>query len=285
MKILCLILVLCCSLSATAQSGVSIVTSIEPLALIGKAVVGERGRVISLVDPKLSPHEYSMRPSDRIAIQQANLLIWVDRSFEMYLEDIFRAQEESKALITFSSLPDVILAHEESGELDPHLWLNSKNAALLAQAIAIQASMLDRENEAYFLENLEIFRAELVATERNISSLFLEPTENNYAVYHNAYRYFEDQFGLQAAIVLLRNTESQPGIQEILRVRTSIQELQPRCLFIEIDANIAIIQTMLGGIELEMPVVDTLGYNVASDASGYLAMMRALAEQFRQCIY
>lgn len=238
---------------------------------------------MSLVDPRQSPHEYSMRPSDRIAIQQANLLVWVDAGFEIYLTDIFNAQEKQKQVITFSRLQGVKLAHETSGELDPHMWLDTGNAALLASEIAQAASVLDREHENIFQDNLKNFKLELTRLESDIARDLPSESRKPYAVYHNAYRYFEEQFGLQHSIVFLRIPESQPNVQEIIRVRSNVQELQPRCLLTEYDSSAAIIDTMLNGIELEKPIVDTLGYKITAKADGYLTLMRSLAEQFRQC--
>lgn len=284
MKLSGFTLMLWCLLFSAARAEVSMVTSIEPLALIGKAIVGDHGSVNSLVDPRQSPHEYSMRPSDRIAIQQANLLVWVDPAFELYLTDIFNAQSRNKKLITFSSLQNMVLAYEASGELDPHMWLNTRNAAILGDAIATAAGELDREYAPYFQENLARFNESLLAVERDIVSNFAGNDRNTYAVYHNAYRYFEDQFGLQHSIVLLRNPEVQPNVQEIMQVRNSVQELNPKCLLTEFDSNPAIIDTMLGGAEMEMPVIDTLGYSVTSDANGYVTLLGNLAQQFKECI-
>lgn len=271
-------------LTCSLHAEVVIVTSIEPLALIARAIVGEHGEVSSLVDARQSGHEYSMRPSDRIEIERANLLVWVDPGFEIYLSDVFGEQAKQKQLITFSSIPKLKLERETTGELDPHMWLNTDNAAVLAEAIALAASVLDQENKNYFAENLETFRTDLAGLRDKIAEDLASGGSNNYAVYHNAYRYFEEQFGLQHSIVLLKIPESQPNVQEILSVRKSVQELKPKCLLTEYDSNQAIIETMLDGIELEKPIVDTLGYQVNSAPDGYLVLMRNLAAQFNQCI-
>ncbi len=277
-------LFMCGLLTSNLHAEVVIVTSIAPLALIGKAIVGEHGVVSSLVDAKQSGHEYSMRPFDRIEIEKAELLVWVDPGFEYYLSDVFEEQAEQTQLITFSSLPNVKLERETTGELDPHMWLNTGNAAVLAEEIALVVSVLDQENKNYFAENLEKFKAELVELEAKIAEDLVPAESYNYAVYHNAYRYFEEQFGLRHSIVLLQIPDSQPNVQEILRVRKSIQELKPRCLLTEFDSNPAIIETMLDGMEMETPIVDTLGYQVNSASDGYLELMRNLADQFNQCV-
>ena len=274
--------ILSCALGGAAQAQINIVATIEPLALISQAIVGEQGQTRTLVDAQQSPHDYAIRPSDRIAIQQADLLIWVDPAFEMYLADVFVAQGRNKPLISFSALQGVTLATEASGELDPHLWLDSQNALALAAEIANQVSALDAANSAFYAANLDAFREEILLVEQEIALMFVRETRKPYAVYHNAYRYFETQYSLQHALVLLQNPESQPGVQEIINIRRRVQETQLACLFVETDSNQAIIDTMLSGALVPQTVVDVLGYQTRA---GYVGLLRNLAAQFRECIY
>jgi len=268
-----------------ASAKVTIAASIKPLALIGAAIVGDRGNISTLVDAQQSPHDYSMKPSDRIAIEQADILVWVSPEFEIYLSDVFAQQSNTKTLITFSELDNVKLVKEVSGELDPHVWLDSNNALVLARNITDSASKLDSENAEFFQANFELFRDLVNSESLRIATEFAETTRNPYAVYHNAYHYFEEQFGLNHEIVLLRSVELQPNIQEILKVRTSVQEIHPVCLMVDTDSNAAIISTMLNGYRLEQPVVDVLGNNIPMHPTGYISLLQNIANKFKECIY
>jgi len=112
---ICIALLMSSLLLSSANAEVTIVASIKPLALISTAILGERGTVLTLVDAQQSPHDYAMKPSDRISIQQADILIWVSPVFELYLADIYAEKSRQKAIITFAELSDVHLLHETAG--------------------------------------------------------------------------------------------------------------------------------------------------------------------------
>ena len=285
MKKITLSLLLWSLLISSASAEVTIAASIKPLALISTAIVGDRGNVLALVDAQQSPHDYSMKPSDRIAIERADILVWVSPTFEVYLADVFIEQSKAKPLVTFAELSSIKLAHETSGELDPHLWLDSNNAIILARAIAGKAGDLDSANAEYFRANFEIFRESVNAESLKIAAELASETRNSYAVYHNAYHYFEDQFGLSHAIVLLRNSELQPNIQEIIRVRNSVQKSKPACLMVDTDSNAAIISTMLNGYMVAQPVVDVIGNSIPMNNAGYISLLENIAAKFKECIY
>lgn len=269
----------------TARADINIVTSIEPLALIAHAIVGDRGQVRSLVDPRQSAHDYSMRPSDRVAIQQAALLIWVDPRFEVYLADIFAAQSRNKTVITFSELSDVTLIHEASGELDPHMWLNTQNARHLANEVTRFVVNNDAPNRAYFQANLEKVMNDLDALDEQITRLFVDESQKSYGVYHNAYQYFEDQFDLSHVLNMLEHPEIQPTGQEIIAVRNIVQKQQLNCVFLEFDSNMAVVDTMLNGVQVQMPVLDIMGHNLTTRDNGYIDLLDELAAQFARCLY
>lgn len=272
-------------LLGTARADITIVTSIEPLALISRSIVGEHGQVTTLVDARQSAHDYSMRPSDRIAIQRASLLVWVDPQFEVYLADIFATQARQKAVVAFAELDNVNLIHERSGELDPHMWLDTRNARVLAAAISQSAQQLDPDNAIHFQSNLESLQKELDAAEQQIQLLLAEPAKKPYGVYHNAYQYFENQFGLDGAVNLLRNPEIQPSGQEIIRVRRTVQELELGCVMLEFDSNMAVVNTMLNGVEVQRPIVDIMGSDLPAGTGRYVDLLTKMAQQFADCVY
>jgi len=109
-------------------------------------------------------------------------------------------------------------------------------------------------------------------------------------VYHDAYQYFEKQFGLHHQFALLDNPEVSPGIQQLINVRKKIEESRPSCLLIEPDSNPNLIDTALGGHALNRLTIDLLGNQVSPEQSsaeenGYLQLMKNLAAQLQRCLY
>ena len=276
-------------LSTGSYADVNFVTTIKPLQLIAQAVIQDHGSVVSIVDPQQSPHHFSLSPSDRIAFARADLAVWIGPGFETHLGDFFRQSGIRAKTLTAIDIDGLRLHSVSEGQLDAHLWLDSSNALKIAAQITDQVSAIDPSNAMSYRQNLENFEAEIAQRNQQIAKQFEAATTARYAVYHNAYQYFEQQFGLQHDMVILRDPETQPGIREIVQLRERINQRQPSCLLLEIDSSEELIATVLSGHELKSIVVDLLGNNldntVTSSENGYSQFIANIADDFYECLY
>ena len=115
--------------------------------------------------------------------------------------------------------------------------------------------------------------------------MFQSPAVASYGVYHNAYQYFERQFGLQHDLVVLLDPEVQPSIREIVQLRSEVNEKKPACLLLELDASMELVNTVLDGHELKLISVDLLGNNVSTRENAYSEFIANVADDFYRCLY
>ncbi|NQV69481.1 MAG: zinc ABC transporter substrate-binding protein [Pseudohongiella sp.] len=268
---------------------VNITTTIRPLQLIAETIVQDHGTVTAIIAANQSPHHYVMSPSNRLALAEADLLVWIGPTFETYLADFFVPLKDSRKLLTVSEDENLIRHDIVPGQLDAHLWLDSRNAVLIAESISRAASEQDSAHAAVFRENLNRFKASIDSLNIEIEAAVAASPRAGYAVYHNAYQYFEKQFGLEHQFALLRNPEVQPGIREIVAVRRRFAEEKPRCLLLEPDSNPDLVATAVAGQQLTTLTVDLLGHKVSSHQaatqSGYIELMKNVANDFVSCLY
>ncbi len=268
---------------------VNITTTIRPLQLIAETIVQQHGTVTTIIAANQSPHHYVMSPSDRVALAEADILVWIGPTFESYLADFFAALKDSRTLLTVSDDENLIQHEIVAGQLDAHLWLDSRNAVLIAESISRAASEQDSAHAAVFRQNLNRFKATIDSLNTEIEAAVAASPRAAYAVYHNAYQYFEKQFGLQHQFALLRDPEVQPGIRDIVAVRRRFAEEAPRCLLLEPDSNLDLVATAVAGHQLTTVTVDLLGYKVSSNQtatqSGYVELMKNVANDFVSCLY
>lgn len=280
-----LLLLLTTLLCSQSRGDVSIVTTIKPLQMIAEAVVQEYGSVSSIVDPLQSAHNFTVSPSDRINLARADMAVWIGPLFETHISDFFAQSLFKAKTITVIDTPGLQLHSVVDGQLDAHLWLDSSNAIRIAAAIAERAGEMDPVNATFYRQNLEKFSLEIARRNQQIAQRFQAPQTSNYVVYHNAYQYFEQQFGLQHDMVILQDPEVQPGIREIITLRSQVKEQQPACLLLEIDSSADLVSTVLNGYELKLITVDLLGSKVSSSENAYSEFIANLADDFYQCLY
>ena len=273
---------LLCSLS---RADVNIVTTIKPLQMIAEAVVQEYGSVSSIVDSQQSPHHFTVSPSDRINLARADMVVWIGPLFETRISDFFEQLDFKAKTITVIDILGLQLHGVGDGQIDAHVWLNSSNAVRIAKAIAERAAEMDPANMTSYHQNLEKFSSEIESKNRQIAQKFQAPSAANYAVYHNAYQYFEKQFGLQHDMIILGDPEVQPSIRETIQLRSQVNDQRPSCLLLEFDSSSDLVSTVLNGHELKQITVDLLGSNVSSSRNAYSEFMANLADDFYECLY
>ena len=279
------ILLLASLLCSASRAEVNIVTTIKPLGMIAEAIVQEHGQVSSIIDPLQSPHHFTVLPSDRIALARADIAIWIGPQLETQLSDFFERRDFKTKTITIIDTPDLQLHTVGDDQLDAHLWLDTSNAIQIASAIAERAAEIDSANALSYHENLASFTSDIENSNEQIAESFRLQTRSSYAVYHNAYQYFEKQFALQHDMIILQDPEVQPSIRGIVDLRKQVEEQQPSCLLVELNSDTDLVNTVLNGHELKSVTVDLLGNNVIINKNSYSEFIANLAEDFYRCLY
>ena len=106
---------------------------------------------------------------------------------------------------------------------------------------------------------------------------------NPFAVYHNAFQYYEKQFGLQHVASFTENEEVQPGIRKVLEIRQLLQANEVACILLEPGNNPAQIR-QLTGMEMQMVSIDVLGFDYGLSKSGYAEFMQGLSLSIAGCL-
>ncbi len=272
------------SVSSANYAEVNVLTSIRPLALIAQAIVQDRGTVSSVIGIQDSPHHYSLSPGDRLNMESADLLLWISAEFEVQLADVFQSLSNEKTVLTAADLAEVSLLRFDSDELDPHLWLSTANGIAIAQELTRQLQSMDPANHEGYQNALAQFETRLNNTRSATRRKLEELAPENYVVFHNAYQYFEREFGLAGGLVLVRNAEVQPSMRELLVFRRELDRESPVCILLEPDSNLDLVDTALEDRELKKETVDLLGFDIEDGPDSYPLLLSSIADSFKSCL-
>lgn len=277
------------ALPSIATASIRVVTTIEPLTLIARAVAGEAASISTLIEKQDSAHHFTLSPGDRLAIENADVMLWVGPDFEIFLNTMMNRLVD-QSLLTAVSLPGMTLHRLDDETIDPHVWLDPDNVRVIAGAIADEFVRLDPENRERYAENLRAFIQELERIATEINNELAELPDFNFAVYHNAYQYFERRFGLAHAVALVHNPEVAPGIQQTLRTQAQVREAVPTCVLLEPDYSPALLATLMGASNAQQIIVDLLGYDLDTTAvtaaaarGNYEQLLDTIAASIAQC--
>lgn len=296
-RLLAIFLLIVCSTAAQAQ--VNILTSIKPLQLIAQAIQGEQGQAQVLLPPGASPHSFSLRPSDRKRLAEAELFYWIGPDMENFLTAL--AKQHQQTSIAIQSLPNLQLLyytaehedeeddhehhdehdhHHQPGGLDTHLWLSIPNALVIAERMATDLSRLDAQHAPVYQNNLAAFQQRLKTLDNELAQQLAEVQDKNFFVFHEAFNYFEQAYGLQHGGVLAINAEVQPGARHLQQMRQRLEQAGPSCIFTEPPAPPRLAFSLSKDLPIQLQEVDVLGVQ----AQNYEQLLQGLANQLKQCL-
>lgn len=263
---------------------VQVTVSIKPLQLIAQEIVEDRGTVSALIGRNDSAHHFSLSPSDRIQMANADLLLWVSPQFEVQLSALVASLGNELAVITTESTPGVLVLHSEDNRIDPHLWLSTSNAIAIARELSEQLQIIDAVNRQAYKTAFSQFESRMRALNATITQQLLGHEDSDYLTYHAAYQYFEREFNLKGGAVLVSNEDVQPSMRDLLAFRSNLETLDPACILVESDSDLELVNTALENRNLPRETVDLLGYEIEDSSNGFQQLMLNTANTFHACL-
>lgn len=287
-------------LIGSAQADVRVLTSIKPLQLIAAAVQDGVAVPQVLLPPGTSPHNYALRPSDVRKVQSVDLLYWIGPDMEGFLPRVLKGR--TLPSVSVQDLPGLKLrrfaedshSHAQEtddhdhdhrpGSLDAHLWLSPANARVIATKMATDLSAADPANATRYQSNLKAFDARLDALDLRLKARLAGIAGKPYFVFHEAFDYFEESYGLKHTGVFSVAAEVQPGAQHVAAMRTQLQKAGKTCVFSEPPLRPRLAETLVAGLPVKLAELDGLGGYTPATAQGYEQLLEKLGNDLAGCL-
>ena len=301
----------------TAPEAIRVVASIKPVHSLVSAIMDGVAEPHLIIRGASSPHTFSMRPSDAAALEGADVIFLIDERKETALAGPIANLGDSALVVRLSDAPGITLwslreggafemhthGHDEDdpqdeeaedeqdhddlhdiGEFDMHLWLDPVNAAVMAEAITDAMSEADPANAAAYHDNEHDLIHRLEDLTDELDAALAPIRDKPFIVLHDAYRYFEDRFGLAAAGSITVNPERAPGVQRVTEIRDRVRELAGVCVFAEPQFDRRIVDVIIEGTQARAGTVDPLGAAIDDGPELYFELMRTLTASFTECL-
>lgn len=286
--ILLLLLPLCDSPLAGAAQGTEplrVFVSVLPQKTFVEKVGGDRVVVEAMVQPGDSPHTYDPTPRQIAALARTDLYVAIGGTFEdAWMGRIRGVNRKMQVLDSGEGIAlRPIEAHEgvqghdadghEHGPSDPHLWTSPLLVKQMALRIRDSLSGLDPANAALYATNAAAFTAELDALDRDIRARLAGVAGNRFMVYHPAWGYFADTYGLIQ--IPIEHEGKEPGPRALAALIDQARRDGVRLILVQPQFSrkaAAQVATAIGG---RVEVVDNL-------AADYAANLRRVADALAQ---
>jgi len=291
------------ALGATTASGtnpapatkIRIVADIAPVLAIAREVVGRHAKLRLLVPPRMTSHDFTLKPSNIGEIERADLVIWMGPIATPGLAKLMRQSRFAAREITLNALPGThllplrnvgIFREKPAGNnaiFDPHSWLDPDNAIYWAKVIAERASRIDPINRADYAAGRDRLIDEINVSRNRIKKELTWHKPKPFVQYHDAFHYFENAFGLKALGAATNVSEETTSIGVITKLRSALAKASASCVFIPADQQAERANALIEINGVTARILDALGRNSQMAGLLYPSLLEKLGDEYNAC--
>ncbi len=246
-----------------------VVVSVAPQRFLVKAVAGELARVEVMIPPGANPRSYEPTIGQLRALEEAALYVKVGHSnfpFEQAWLERLLAEVPGLPVVDASaglSLPDG----------DPHVWLAPRHAEHMAVQTASALERIFPEHQQLLRHNLAAFRERVTELDHEIERLLEDLDGAEFFVFHPAWGYFAEAYGLRQ--VAIESEHKEPDPYELAELIERAKKAKARVIFVQPQFDPTSAKTVARETGARVEILDPLAEDW--DANLRLAA-RALAE-------
>jgi zinc transport system substrate-binding protein len=277
-----------------------IVASIKPLHSLVSSVTQGSDSVSLLIKGSMSPHNFALKPSHAKLLNNAKIVFYIDNQFESALKKTVIGLPTRVRVVKVSSTKQLKLLptragdnweedghdhhHHDHGSNDLHFWLEPNNAIQIVKGIVRELSIVYPDNINLYKKNAKKIIKEIKSVDLSIKSI-LEPVKNKpFIVFHDAYQYFENKYGLNAVGSILLDPEIPPSPKRIIQIRAKIKTTNPTCVFKEPQFRAKIVNTVIENTNVKVGILDPLGADLEEGPGMYTNLLKQIASNLKTCL-
>jgi len=233
---------------------VKVITTLFPLYDFARTIGQDRVEVSLLLPPGVEAHSFEPKPSDIVKISGADLFIYTGKFMEPWVEAVLKGVTNPKLKVVDASVGIPLLtaeseAHEHEGghqhgeaaeksgsrkdgghhpghtDVDPHIWLDLRNAATMVDTIAAGLTEIDSAHRDLFIKNAEEYKKKLAALDARFRNELSRCAKREFIQGgHFTFGYLARRYNLTYIAALGFTPDSQPSPRQLIALAKQIRE-------------------------------------------------------------
>ncbi len=217
------LLFLSCNINGTEKTNIDgkikVLVSISPQKYFVEKIGGDKVDVNVLIPAGTNPHLYDPTPGQLIGIAGTDIYFyngyldfekyWIDNILENNQQLIPVKVSQGVQFLSDSNCSD----HNHEGHdhgIDPHIWLSTKNARIIAANIYEHLVEYFPQHQDYFDANYKILLGEIESLEKEIKTKLSKLETRKFMIFHPTLSYYAEEFGLEQIPIELEGKEPTP---------------------------------------------------------------------------
>jgi zinc transport system substrate-binding protein len=285
-----------CPSSVLALKKVSVFVSILPQRYFVEKIGGDLVDVSVMVKPGANPATYEPKPNQMVALSEAKLYfsigvpfekVWMkrfseinptmavvstDKGIEKLPMKTHRRHGEAEGPVKKDLPPERGTAH--NGPKDPHIWLAPHLVTLQARNILMALEEVDPVNSSVYEFNFRRFLIELIDLDAQIRRLLSDQRKRaKFMVFHPAWGYFADAYGLEQIPIEVEGKEPRP--QDLKGIVNSARDHGIRVIFAQPQFSTKSAETIAKAVGGKVVFADPLAHDWAENLREQAAKFRS----------
>jgi zinc/manganese transport system substrate-binding protein len=277
---------------AYAQSEkLSVVASFSIIGDLAKQVGGDHIALRTLVGPDGDAHVYEPRPADAMALARADVILVNGLLLEGFMDRLIEASQATAPITTVTDGVNVLNDpkgghyHFVNGQAvfhatphNPHAWQSVSSVKVYVRNIEKAFCAADADGCATYKTNASAYIEKLTALDGEIKAVVakIPPDRRVAVVAHNAYQYFERDYGVSFLSPQGVSTQSEASAADVASLIREIREKRAAAVFAENISDSRLVEQIAS--EAGLALGGTLYSDALSPADGpaptYIDMMR-----------
>lgn len=273
------------------DENIEIFTTIFPLQDFSEKIGGKYVTVENIVPSGSDAHSFEPTTKTMVKIAEGDAFIYLGTGIEGFSTAVIDAvKNEDTKIVKASkgiSLIKTGVKGEETGDIDPHVWLDPSRSIILAENIKNALVEMKPDQKEYFEQNYMALKKEL----ENVNSSFKEMVEKSprktFIVAHSAYGYWEDAYDLKQIGISGLSPSSEPTQKQLEGIIKEAGEENIQYILFEQNAEnrvAKVIEREIGAKTLTLHNLEALTPKDVQNKEDYVSLMQKNIETLSQVL-
>ena len=193
---------------------IGVVVSLGPEVEWVNAVGGDKVNVSLMVPSGSDPHTYEPLPNQLTQVSYAKMYIEIGSSIEFENNYMDKIKEANPNMLVVNASQGIQLipnsAENEAETVDPHVWVDPKNAKIMVNNIYNGLVQEDPADKDYFQKNRDQYLQQLDQLDKNTTQLLKGKQNTTILIFHPAFGYYAKDYNLTIVGAMINDEEPSP---------------------------------------------------------------------------
>lgn len=209
--------------SKQEEQTLTVVTSFYPMYIAALNVIGDTDGVHlqNLSEPQTGClHDFQLTPEDMKLLSKADVFIINGGGIESFMKDVAKSYPD----LTIIEASEGIDLLEDEGEENAHAWMSVATYEEQVNHIAEGLAAADEKHASDYQKHADAYVVKLGALKERQQKVAEKIKGQSVILFHEAYDYVADDYGLDVAYVLDLDEERQVSAGEVADVLAAVRD-------------------------------------------------------------